>query len=222
MRTDPIHIGEVIANGVLFDPKNSDAWSTMNVEGIYRSVPRLFELLEERSVQYVLVGGIAMLAYVEGRNTQDIDLIVDSADLDKVPEIRIEDANAEFARGWLDKLRIDFLFTGSALFDVVRRDHTTTKTFAEHSVPCATMEGLLLLKLYALPALYRQGQFDKASIYEGDVAVLIKQFGQPIEPVFDELGKHLLASDVEEVRRIVADIEDRLARQSERFRDRDA
>ncbi len=105
-----IHIGETIVNGVLFDPKNTEAWRSMDVEGLYRAVPRLFDLLQERGVQYALVGGIAMLAYVEGRNTQDIDLILSAGDLKKVPEIRIEEQNPEFARAWFGELRVDFWF----------------------------------------------------------------------------------------------------------------
>lgn len=68
MHQDLVHIGEVIVHGVLFDPKNTEAWRNMDVvENIYRSVPRLFDLLDERGAEYVLVGGIAMLAYIEGR-----------------------------------------------------------------------------------------------------------------------------------------------------------
>src|SRR5277367_5217342 len=36
----------------------------------------LFHLLDERKLLYLLVGGMAMLIYVEGRNTKDIDLII--------------------------------------------------------------------------------------------------------------------------------------------------
>ena len=76
-----IDIGEVIVHGVLFDPKNVEAWRNMDlVQNIFRDVPRLFDLLDERGVNYVLVGSIAMLAYVDGRNTQEIDLIVDPDD----------------------------------------------------------------------------------------------------------------------------------------------
>jgi hypothetical protein len=35
------------------------------------------------------------------------------------------------------------------------------------------VEGLILLKLYALPSLYRQGNFAKVGIYENDVATLL-------------------------------------------------
>jgi hypothetical protein len=218
MSQDLVHIGEVIVHGVLFDPKNTEAWRNMDVvENIYRSVPRLFDLLQERGVEYVLVGGIAMLAYIEGRNTQDIDLIISRDDLDKLPEIIIEDQNSEFAKGRYGDLRIDFLFTDSKLFDYVRRTHVTKRDFVERVVPCATVEGLLLLKLFALPSLYRQAQFSKVNIYEADAANLIALYRIPTQRLLDELANHMLASDVDEVRKIVADIEDRIARQSQRF-----
>ncbi|MEX2092318.1 MAG: hypothetical protein WD971_06555 [Pirellulales bacterium] len=213
-----VDIGEVIVHGVLFDPKNTEAWRNMDlVQNIYRSVPKLFDLLDERGVEYVLVGGIAMLAYVEGRNTQDIDLIVDEHDLAKLPEIRIEDRNSDFARGWYGDLRVDFLFTTGKLFDTIRRKFATTKKFAERNVTCATVEGLLLMKLFALPDKYRRGHFDRVRIYEKDAADLLERFQPKTKPLFDELAKHMLPSDLDEVRKIVAEIEERLARQSQRF-----
>jgi hypothetical protein len=199
-----VDIGEVIVHGVLFDPKNAEAW-------------RLFDLLDERKVDYVLVGGIAMLAYIEGRNTQDIDLIVAEDDLAKLPEIRIEDRNADFARGWYGDLRVDFLFTRGKLFDTVRRNYVTTKPFAERKVKCATVEGLLLMKLFALPDKYRRAHFDRVRLYEKDTADLIEKFRPTLPPLFMELAKHMLPSDVDEIRKIVADIEERIARQSQRF-----
>jgi hypothetical protein len=218
MNQNLVHIGEVIVHGVLFDPKNREAWRNMEaVENIYRSVPRLFDLLDERRIEYVLVGGIAMLAYLEGRNTQDIDLIISRRDLNKLPEIVIEDQNSEFARGRFDDLRVDLLFTDSKLFDHVRRTHVATRNFVERAVPCATVEGLLLLKLFALPSLYRQAQFSKVNIYEGDAANLIARYQVSTQSLLDELAKYMLPSDMDEIRKIVADIEDRIARQSQRF-----
>ncbi|MGD9637316.1 MAG: hypothetical protein AB7G28_18440 [Pirellulales bacterium] len=94
-----VDIGQVIVHGVMFDPKNSQAWRKVDfAQNILQSVPKLFDVLEERGIDYVLVGGITMLAYVDGRNTQDISWIVVQADLDTLPELRIEDRNQDFAR----------------------------------------------------------------------------------------------------------------------------
>ena len=53
-----------------------------------QAVDRLFDLLEQRKVDYLLVGGIALLQYVDGRNTEDIDLIVAVSALERLPEVQ--------------------------------------------------------------------------------------------------------------------------------------
>jgi len=79
----------------------------------------------------VLVGGIALLQYVEGRNTEDIDLIIAASALQRLPETVVEERDADFARGKLGALRIDFLLTRNKLFDLVRRCYATTQQFVE-------------------------------------------------------------------------------------------
>ncbi len=184
-----VDIGDVIVHGVVFDPKNTEAWRNMDlVQSIYRDVPRLFELLDERGIDYVLVGDIAMLAYVEGQNTQDVDLIVDESDLAKLPEIRIEDRNQNFVHGWFGDLRVDFLFTTEELFDTIRRRFAVNKRFVDRDVPCATVEGLLLMKLFALPDEYRRGHFDKVRQYEKDVEDRIARQSQRFGPTDQSSG----------------------------------
>lgn len=219
MATNQVNIRDVIAHGIVFDPKNSEALRTMDLQNLLVSIPRLFELLEERAVDYVLVGGIAMLVYVQGRNTQDINVILSSDNLKRLPEIGIEEQEGEFARGRLGDLQVDLLLTANALFDKVRREHMVRQQFAEREIPCATVEGLLLLKLFALHSLYRQGQFDRVELYERDATMLIRAFQPDLNAIFEELGKHLLESDLAEVRNIVREIEDRLERTKKRFRD---
>lgn len=220
MATNQVNIREVIVHGIVFDPKNSEALRTMDLQNLLSSIPRLFALLEERGVDYVLVGGIAMLVYVRGRNTQDIDIILSADSLARLPEIGIEQQKGDFARGRLGDLQVDLLLTDNALFEKVRREHTVRRQFAEREIPCATVEGLLLLKLFALPSLYRQGQFDRVELYERDAAMLIREFRPDLSPIFEELEKHLLETDVAEIRNIVREIEERLERTQKRFRDK--
>ena len=75
------------------------------------------------------------------------------------------------------------------------------------------------MKLAALPDKYRRAHFDRVRTYEKDVADLIERFKPTTAPLFDELAKHMLESDMTEVRKIVADIEERIAWQSHRFGD---
>ena len=90
-------IGEIIRNGILFDVKN---WGGVMSESsdFFQTVERLFDALAEREIRYVLVGGVALLSYVEGRNTQYIDLILARADLDTLPEIGIQSEDKNFLR----------------------------------------------------------------------------------------------------------------------------
>jgi len=184
----------------------------MNADSLLAQVEQLFNLLETRKIDYVLVGGIAFLTYVEGRNTQDIDLIMELPSLEKLPEIKIESQDMYFARGKFGELQIDILLKKNPLFAKVEKNYTITKQFMDRAIRCATVEGLILLKLFALPSLYRQGSFERVGIYENDVATLINAFNPKMEPLFQELGKHLNRDDMAETQKIVIDIESRIQR----------
>ena len=184
----------------------------MNADSMLTQVEQLFNLLDSRKVDYVLVGGIALLTYVEGRNTQDIDLIMALPSLSKLPEIKVDIQDMYFARGKFGELQIDILLTKNPLFAKVEKSYTTTKQFGDRTIRCATVEGLLLLKLFALPSLYRQGSFERVGIYENDIATLMYAFKPNKAPLFSELGKHLNETDMTEVRRIIADVETRIQR----------
>lgn len=207
----PVHIGNVIRNATVFDFKNLRG-GAVNTDNLLQTVARLFALLDERNVDYLLVGGIALLQYIEVRNTQDIDLIMSVASLENLPEIRIVERSDEFARGQFDELRIDLLLTGNPLFDLVRHEHAATRKFVEQDIRCATVEGLLLLKLYALPSLYREGNFTRVGIYENDIATLMQLYRPQLDSILAKLSLHLSESDNQSVREIIGEIEQRLAR----------
>jgi hypothetical protein len=184
----------------------------MEPEALQERVAGLFALLAERRIDYLLVGGIALLQYVEGRNTEDIDLILSLASLERLPEIEIRDRDGHFVHGEFRGLRVDLLLTSNPFFDAVRKQHATAGRFVEREIPSATVRGLLLLKLYALPSLYRQGNFARVGLYENDIATLLHDHRTPLEPLFEELAPHLSAGDLEELRAIAAEIEKRIAR----------
>ncbi len=215
-------IAEIVRNAVLLGP---DAWEggslpekDVNQTGRQKLLPtdrdvvELFTLLGERRTPYLLVGGIAMLRYVEGRNTEDIDLLMSLTSLRQLPEISIEEQNEYFIRGRFRSVRVDVLLTANSLFAEAQQSFGTTHRFAELEVPTATPEGLILLKLYALPSLYRQGLFDRVSIYEGDIASLMQRHRPAAEPLLQKLETHLETGDMKELRGIVRDIEARIAR----------
>ena len=206
-----VYIGKVIQNAVVFNVQNWQG-QPMNSDHLLHNVARLFTLLEERKIDYLLVGGIALLQYVEGRNTEDIDLIMALASLKKLPEIKITGRDSNFARGQFDELQIDILLTRNRLFEKVRQGYATRQHFVERDIPCATVEGLLLLKLYALPSLYRQGNFARVGLYENDIATLMFSYRPNLEPLFSELAQHLSETDLTAIQQIVTEIEQRLDR----------
>ena len=206
-----VHIGDVIRNAIVFDFKNSRG-GAVSADSLLQTVAHLFKILDERQIDYLLVGGIALLQYIEGRNTQDIDLIMAVSSLEKMPEIQIIEENEYFARGRLKELQIDLLLTRNPLFEKVQREYAATQQFTEQAIACATVEGLLLLKMYALPSLYRQGNFARVGIYENDIATLIQLYQPALEPLFAELSRHLSGADIKSVREIVDEIQLRISR----------
>ncbi|MBI4761999.1 MAG: hypothetical protein HZC39_12625 [Chloroflexi bacterium] len=204
-------IGSVLRNAVAFNFKNPPE-VIMNADSLLTQVERLFNLLDSRKTDYVLAGGIALLTYVEGRNTQDIDLIMALPSLEKLPEIKIESQDMYFARGKFGELQIDVLLTKNPLFEKVAKKYSAEKQFLDRKIRCATVEGLLLLKLFALPSLYRQGSFERVGIYENDIAILIHAFNPDMKPLLAELSNHLNETDMTEARNILIEIEGRIRR----------
>ncbi len=184
----------------------------MDPDSLLETVQRLFALLDERQIDYVLVGGVALLTYVKGRNTQDLDLIMASSTLERLPEIRILSQEQDFVRGEFEGLQIDILLTRNPLFAEIQNRYVTRQQFVEREIPTATVEGLLLLKLYALPSLYRQGDFAKVGLYENDIATLLYYYRPAVTPVLEKLARHVGEGDMIELRRIVKEIEQRIKR----------
>jgi hypothetical protein len=70
----------------------------------------------------------------------------------------------------------------------------------------------LLLKLYALPSLYRQGSFSRVGLYENDVATLIQAYRPSLGPLLSDLSDYLSPTDLAAVRDIVSEIQGRIER----------
>jgi hypothetical protein len=206
-----VQIGNVIRNAVAFNVKN---WlgGSMNSDSLIQSVQDLFSVLEQRKIDYVLVGGIALLHYVEGRNTQDLDLIMAPLSVEKLPELTISSQDMYFVRANYGELEIDILLTKNPLFKKVHSNYSTEEQFLDRNIPIATVEGLLLLKLYALPSLYRQGNFAKVGIYENDIATLLYDYEPDMNALLTEISKYVSASDLSEIKNILADIQKRIKR----------
>ena len=84
-------IGEVLYYAAAFNPRHwiEDTGMAVSKDELLQAMADLFALLHQRQVSFVLVGGIALLRYVEGRNTQDLTLLLAVEDLERVPEIAL-------------------------------------------------------------------------------------------------------------------------------------
>jgi hypothetical protein len=215
MKTPPksgqLRMAEVLRHALLFGFRR---WrgEAIDTDDLERAVGRLLDLFAERRLTYALVGGMAVLRYLAGRNTEDLDFIMAPADLDSLPEITVVERRGDFARARFGAVRVDFLFTSNPLFRAVLSRYATPQELDDRTIPCATVEGLILLKLYALPSLYRQGDFVRVGLYENDVATLLHAYQPAIEPLLQELARHLGAADEAAVRLLVPNLQHRFDR----------
>ncbi len=203
-------IDEIVRNGVLFDLKN---WGKkMPNDDLAQSIAQLFSFFAERKIDYLLVGGVALLSYVEGRNTQDVDFILARQDLLALPELVVQEENRDFARASFSGIQIDLLLTDNPLFSLVGSQYGLERQFGDLKIWTSSAEGLVLLKLYALPSLYRQGRFDRVSIYESDILLLLLRYPMDMQRLIDILSAHVSPSDLNKIKQVVADIERRMQR----------
>jgi len=209
--TETRAIGEILRDAAAGELANALGESRAPYD-LIGAADRLFATLEKQEVPCVLVGGIAMLQYVEGRNTRDIDLIVEPERLSRIPELVVAERDRDFARAHFDGIQVDLLFTANPVFELVMKRHTGTRKFADRAVRIATPQGMLILKLYALPSLYRQGEAVRAAIYEADVTGLLQLPDVEAPLALDALRVHLLPTDLAELERIVDDIRGRAGR----------
>jgi hypothetical protein len=176
----------------------------------------LFRLLAERRAEYLLVGGLAMLTYVNGRNTKDVDLLMSVATLQQLPELVVEDKNDFFARANFRSVQVDLLLTRNPLFQLVAEKFATKHRFEELEVPAVTVEGLIVLKLYALPSLYRQMDLDRAALYETDITMLIAHHSPKLEPVTGLVYQEMEPGDKMELQKIISECCERAKRLRQR------
>jgi hypothetical protein len=146
----PPSIALIVRDGMLFDPKNwQTLMSTPDLNDILATIDRLFATLNARQTPYVLVGGVAMLGYIQGRNTQGVDLIMARSDGAAVG-LLIGNENQDFAQADYEGVKFGCWLSQNKLFKLIQKSYTNPIQFGAHSVITATPEGLVILKLYAL------------------------------------------------------------------------
>ena len=70
---------------------------------IFDEFTEIIEQIEGEKIRYALVGGVAMAFYTEPRFTQDVDLLIEPSDLEKVRLILEKNGYFESAEPWTFK-----------------------------------------------------------------------------------------------------------------------
>lgn len=177
------------------------------------AVRSLFTDLSSPGISHLLVGTLAMLQHVDGRTTRDIDLIIEFEDLDKLSGFRTGEREEWSATGTVGPLCLKLLFTANPFFANVLRDHAESRRLPDVPIRCATPEGIVLLKLFALPSLYRQGKVQRAALYESDILQLLLHQPRDPEGILLQLQAHMPASDINALRKILHEIQQRINHQ---------
>ncbi len=179
LRTNsPVNISRVLANAAVFDfQRHATRESFMDASNISQEAEELFDLLETRGTPFLLVGGLAMLAHVRGRNTEDVDLIISVPDQRRLePEVSLVEAGSPFSMGRYKQLGVDYLDAGAPFFRLIAGRYGERRRFdflrGGRELACANPAGLMLLKMHALPHVTRAGDWQRVNAYENDVLML--------------------------------------------------
>lgn len=206
----PTSLTDVLYHGIAFDLKNWD--KPIVPHHVAAAGEQLLDALDALGADYTLVGGLALLSYVDGRNTQDIDVIARVEDLREIAEFELQEVNEGFAQGTFRGLRVEILRREQPVFDLVASEFSERRSFGALTVKMASAEGLTLLKLFALPELYRQFRMDKVLIYEGDIGLLMRNQHLDTAKLLGILRRHLSESEIHELEKILREINEKLAR----------
>lgn len=200
-------IADVIHKGVAFDWKNKTPQQLMIDSQLPQDVNAFLDALQQSKAPYMIVGGIALLQYIDARNTEDIDLILSLPDGEKIQGLEIADCNEFFARGKFGLLTVDILRSENPFFRHVLDHHGVDGFFLDRTLRSASAKGLALLKLYALPSLYRQHQHTRVHIYEADIQSLVEAGKLQSAELIAELLDFMSPNDISEIAKILTEFE---------------
>lgn len=176
-RTHQLAICQSIYDANAFNIQNWKNGFPIDYDMLPELVTKFLNLLEEKQVDFAIVGGIAYLAYIQDRNTKDLDILLSVTELEKIiDDVEIINQDANFANAIFEGMRVDFLKTSNAIFEYVKEYETTNYDFEEGLYPIATITGLILMRFDAIIDLYQKGKFNKIIRYESDLQFLTINF----------------------------------------------
>ncbi len=205
-RTHRLAISQSIYDANAFNIQNWRDGFPIDYDMLPELVTKFLNLLEEKQVDFAIVGGIAYLAYVQDRNTKDLDILISVKELEKIIDrVQIIDEDANFTNALFEGMRIDFLKTSNSVFEYVKNHETTEYDFEEGLYPIATVNGLILMRFDAIIDLYQKGNFNKILFYERDLQVLTLNFEIDWEHIWKVSRNFFTTGQIAEFQKMVAE-----------------
>lgn len=204
-RVNRLQISQTIYDANVFDIKNWRGNSQNDLDMLPDTIAKFLNLLGEMEISYAIVGGIAYLAYIEDRNTKDLDVLISVKELDKIlPFVKVIDSDANFTNAEFEGLRVDFLKTSNSLFDYIKENETTDYEFTEGRFPIATIAGLILMRFDAIIDLYQKGNFNKILRYENDLQFLTINHDVDWNRIWKISEAHFTDGQIKEFKKMVS------------------
>lgn len=205
-RTHQLAICQSIYDANAFNIRNWRDGFPVDYDMLPELVIKFLNLLEECEVDFCIVGGIAYLAYIQDRNTKDLDILISVKELEKIIDrVEITNQDANFTNTRFEGMAVDFLKTSNALFDYVKKHETTEYNFVEGKYPVATVTGLILMRFDAIIDLYQKGRFDKIDRYEWDLATLTRHYKVDWQHIWKVSQKFFTDGQIGEFKKMIAE-----------------
>ena len=205
-RTHQLAISQSIYDANAFNIRNWRDGFPIDYDMLPELVTKFLNLLEEKQVDFAIVGGIAYLAYIQDRNTKDLDILISVKELDKIIDyVEVTNKDVNFTNALFEGMRIDFLKTSNSVFEYVKEHEITEYDFEEGLYPIATVNGLILMRFDAIIDLYQKGNFNKILFYERDLQVLTLNFEIDWEHIWKVSRKFFTTGQIAEFQKMVAE-----------------
>lgn len=205
-RTHQLAICQSIYDANAFNIQNWKNGFPIDYDMLPELVIKFLNLLEEKEVDFAIVGGIAYLAYVQDRNTKDLDILLSVKELEKIIDyVEVINKDETFTNAVFEGMRVDFLKTSNSIFEYVKNHETTKYNFEEGLYPVATVNGLILMRFDAIIDLYQKGQFNKIIRYESDLNFLTINFEINWEHIWKISRKFFTDGQIKEFQKMVAE-----------------
>ena len=205
-RTHQLAICQSIYDANAFNIRNWRDGFPVDYDMLPDLVTKFLNLLEEKQVDFCIVGGIAYLAYIQDRNTKDLDILISVTELEKIIDyVEVTNKDVNFTNAKFEGMQIDFLKTSNSVFAYVKEYETTNYNFTEGLYPIATINGLILMRFDAIIDLYQKGKFTKITFYERDLQVLTLNYEIDWEHIWKVSQKFFTDGQINEFKKMVAE-----------------